>query len=285
MTGINCRRHLNAKAWFMSIPDLQEFPDSVLLTWRDRYESFFQDLKIYLAYPWKISGVYREGQQIRIHRDATVEPYTSHPQNRVLQMGAFSYCRTPQIAHDFRLGRYCSVATGVQLSDLEHPMDRISTHPFTTHPHMVELALKEFGKQVRITGHQFSGPAPVIGNDVWIGQGALIKRGVVIGDGAVIGARALVTKDVPPYAVVGGTPAKILKYRVGDEDLRNRLLEVKWWDYNYADLPAHDPRDIEGFLDEIDKAVQSGALLPFEPGPVKIVPELQAYLAGEHGGV
>lgn len=262
----------------MSTADLKDFPDSVLLTWRDRYEPFFEELKIYLAYPWKISGVYREGQQIRIHKDAVTEPYTSHPHNRVLQMGAFSYCRTPQIAHDFKLGRYCSVATGVQLSDLEHPLDRISTHPFTTHPHMAELARREFGKDVMITGHQFSGPAPTIGNDVWIGQGALIKRGISVGDGAVIGARALVTKDVPPYAIVGGAPAKIIKYRVEDENLRQRLLEVRWWDYNYADFPEHDPKDIRGFLDRIETDISSGTMLPFEPTLVKVVPELQAFL-------
>lgn len=262
----------------LSSPKIQEFPDSILLTWGDGLKDFFESTKLYLSYPWKIDGVYRDGQQIRIHKDAVAEPYTSHPQNRIIEMGAFSYCRTPQIAHDFRLGRYCSVATGVQLSDLEHPMDRISTHPFTTHPHMIELAKSEFGKDVKITGHQFSKPAPVIGNDVWIGQGAMIKRGITIGDGAVIGARALVTKDVPPYAVAGGSPARILKYRVESEELRQRLLSLKWWNYNYADFPDHDPRDIESFVNMIEARVESGDLQPFAPASVAVADRLREHL-------
>lgn len=264
----------------MATMHMQDFPDSVLLTWQEGMEEFFEEQKIYLQYPWKIQGAYKPGQQIRIHNDARVEPYTSHPLNRILSMGAFSYCRTPQLVHDFRLGRYCSVATGVSLSDFEHPMDRISTHPFTTHQHMADLAKREFGKDVLTSAHTFKGPAPIIGNDVWIGQGAMLKRGIQVGDGAVIGARALVTKDVPPFAVVGGMPAKVLKYRVEDESLRERLLAVRWWDYNYADFPAHDPRDLPGFLDMIEAEAQSGRLRRFSPGAVSIVPELRNFLNG-----
>lgn len=260
---------------------LTNFPDSVLFTWFEGAEAFFNESKLYLQYPWTNQGVYRPGQQIRIHKEAVSEPFTSHPQNRVLSMGAFSYCRTPQISHDFQLGRYCSVASGVQLSDGEHPMDRISTHPFTTHPHMIDLARREFGKDVKIVGHEFSGPAPVIGNDVWIGQGALIKRGVTVGDGAVIGARALVTKDVPPYAVVGGSPARILKYRIEDEALRERFLRVRWWDYNYADFPQHDPRDRSGFLDALEESIDSGTIQRFNPAPIPVVDALCEFLDHE----
>lgn len=70
-----------------------------------------------------------------------------------------------------------------------------------------------------------------IGNDVWIGDNVTIKNGVKIGDGAVIGACALVTKDIPPYAIVGGVPAKIIKYRF-EEKIINELLELKWWNFN-----------------------------------------------------
>ncbi len=265
----------------MNTPKLQEFPDSLLLTWGEGVKEFFESNKIYLSYPWKIDGAYRDGQQLRIRKDAVVEPFTNHPTGRILSMGAFSYVRTPLIAPDFQLGRYCSVATGVQLSDLEHPMDRISTHPFTTHPHMIDLAKREFGKDTKISAHQFSKPAPVIGNDVWIGQGAMLKRGITIGDGAVIGARALVTKDVPPYAVVGGSPARILKYRVQSEELRQRLLTVKWWDYNYADFPHHDPRDIEGFLDMIESLVAAGDLQPFTPPRIQAAERLSAFINGD----
>lgn len=262
----------------LSTPLIQEFPDSILLTWGDGVQEFFESTKLYLAYPWKIDGVYRAGQQIRIHKDALAEPYTNHPTGRVLSMGAFSYVRTPLIAADFKIGRYSSVATGVELSDQEHPLDRISTHPFTTHQHMRELAKKEFGRNVSTHYHSFVGPAPVIGNDVWIGKDAVIKRGITIGDGAVIGARSVVTKDVPPFAVVGGSPAKFIKYRIPDENLRERMLCVRWWDYNYADFPSHDPRDISGFLDMIESQARSGHLEKFSPKKIHVASALTEFL-------
>lgn len=261
-----------------STKHIQEFPDSVLLEWFDGAADFFHEFKLYLAYPWKIDGVYSPGQKIRIHKDAMAEKYTNHPQNRVLSLGAFSYCRTPLIAHDFNAGRYCSIATGVSLSDQEHPIDRISTHPFTTHSHMSQLAAKEFGREHKITPHQFLKPAPVIGNDVWIGQGAMIKRGITIGDGAVIGARALVTKDIPPYAVVGGTPAKVLKYRIPDEGLRAEVQALKWWDYNYADFPQTDPGDIPLFVKTFSAALERDEIRRLDDTAVNVAAELKAFL-------
>ena len=68
-----------------------------------------------------------------------------------------------------------------------------------------------------------------MGNDVWIGHGVTIKQGVTIGNGAVIGSNTLITKDVPPYAVVGGIPAKVIKYRFPEEEI-SRLQEIRWWD-------------------------------------------------------
>ena len=259
---------------------IQEFQDSALITWFDGAAEFFESNKIYLQYPWKVAGVYRPGDKIRIHKGALAEAYTSHPQNRVISLGAFSYCRTPQVAPDFKAGRYCSIASGVSLSDLEHPLDRITTHPFTTHPHMTELARREFGKSPSITPHSFLRPAPQIGHDVWIGEGALIKRGITIGNGAVIGARALVTKDVPDYAVVGGSPARVLKFRF-DEETRGRLLELEWWKYNYADFPAVDPTDIGAFIAGLEKGIQAGDVIEFKPPMIKILPAFKAFVGIE----
>ena len=92
-----------------------------------------------------------------------------------------------------------------------------------------------------------------IGNDVWIGSNVLIKGGVKIGDGAVVGMGAVVTKDIPPYAIVAGVPAKIIKMRFGDKEIE-RLTRTKWWELDYNDLRVIDTKkDIDLFLDAVEK--------------------------------
>lgn len=87
----------------------------------------------------------------------------------------------------------------------------------------------------------------MVGNDVWIGRGAFIKNGLTLGDGCVIGARSVVTKDVPPYAIVAGNPARIIRYRF-DEQTISKLLEIKWWEMD-DDIIRNIP------YDNIDKAI------------------------------
>ena len=103
----------------------------------------------------------------------------------------------------------------------------------------------------------FSKGTVVIGNDVWIGARATILSGVTVGDGAVIGAGALVAKDVPPYAIVGGVPARLIKYRFSSEII-NELLEIKWWDWDSKKLT----QNIDDFyldVEEFIKKVRSGS--------------------------
>ena len=107
-----------------------------------------------------------------------------------------------------------------------------------------------------------------IGNDVWIGQGAFIKGGVTIGDGAIVAAHAVVVKDVPPYAVVGGVPARVIKYRF-DEDAIKDLLEIKWWNYDLAAFGDLDWADVASCIKKIKGKITTG-LKPYESKRVTV---------------
>ncbi|RTL92699.1 type B chloramphenicol O-acetyltransferase [Ancylobacter aquaticus] len=128
------------------------------------------------------------------------------------------------------IGSFCSIGSGatfIMAGNQGHRSDWISTFPFFWMSDVQAFAGAE-------NGYKSAGDT-VIGNDVWIGSEAIIMSGVTIGDGAVIGARALVTKDVEPYAIVGGNPAKIIRKRFEDSDIV-RLLELRWWDWSDEEL-------------------------------------------------
>jgi acetyltransferase-like isoleucine patch superfamily enzyme len=124
---------------------------------------------------------------------------------------------------DVRFGKFCSVASDVTIFlCADHRVDWITTYPFG------HVNQSVFTKHKALE-HPTSKGDVIIGNDVWIGAGATIMSGVTIGDGAVVAANSHVVKNVDPYSIVGGNPAKHLKYRF-DPDTIKRLLEVKWWD-------------------------------------------------------
>ena len=147
-------------------------------------------------------------------------------QDRICEMGEFSYispgCRA--VNPKSKIGKYCSIGTDVQIGVSRHPTNFLSTSPVFYFSRLFEFPSDGVdGLPERLID-------PVdIGNDVWVGYGALIMDGVKIGDGAIVAAGAVVTKDVPPYAIVGGVPAKIIRYRFDSETIRE-LLETRWWD-------------------------------------------------------
>ncbi len=119
-----------------------------------------------------------------------------------------------------RVGKYCSISnTATFVLGLEHRPEWLTTYPFN----VVESGFRDYPDPIKTKGDI------VIGNDVWIGYEALVLSGVHIGDGAVVGARAVVTKDVPHYAVAVGNPARIIKYRFRPQIVQ-QLLIMKWWD-------------------------------------------------------
>ena len=125
-----------------------------------------------------------------------------------------------------KIGKFCSIACGTKFlfNSANHALDSLSTYPFP-------LFFEEWNlEREKVTDAWDNRGDIVIGNDVWIGYEAVILSGVTIGDGAIIGTRAVVTKDVPPYTIVGGVPAKPIRKRF-DEKVIKELLKIKWWDW------------------------------------------------------
>ena len=144
------------------------------------------------------------------------------------------------------IGKYCSIACGAKFmfTSGNHAMQSLSTYPFP-------IFVEEWGLEWSdITNAWDNKGDIVIGNDVWIGYESVIMQGVHIGDGAVIGTRAVVTKDIPPYTIVGGVPAKPIKKRFDDKTVE-KLLELKWWDWSAEEIKAKLPDIMSGNIDKL----------------------------------
>ena len=143
------------------------------------------------------------------------------------------------------IGKFCSIACGTKFlfNCANHTLKSLSTYTFP-------LFYEEWELESNITTAWDNKGDIVIGNDVWIGYEAVIMAGVHIGDGAIIAARAVVTKDVPPYTIVGGTPAKEIRKRF-DAEVIQQLLMLKWWDWSTDEIRQCLPYIAEGKLNEL----------------------------------
>ncbi|WP_173932094.1 DapH/DapD/GlmU-related protein [Chelativorans sp. Marseille-P2723] len=191
----------------------------------------------------------------RIHPTAELKScrlgrYTAIAERAILRevaVGDFTYLERNAEGIYATIGKFCSIAANTRINALEHPMERVTTHKITYRPNEyfrylgVDAAFRERRRARQV----------IIGNDVWIGHGAVLLPGVKVGNGAVIGANAVVTKDVPAYAVVAGAPARKLRLRFPSGTVQ-RLEALEWWDWPleklFAAIPDMQSLDIEHFL-------------------------------------
>lgn len=215
-----------------------------------------------------------EGKGISGHLVYERPAYVFDPRRmKNCELGAFSYINGYYTSslYGCRIGRYCSIAEAVVVGAPEHPVDQFTTHPFsfTRRAHLPQFYdLEEFVRLAPDEDAPLSFVMPqttTIGHDVWIGAGAFVKRGVTIGDGAVIAAHAVVTHDVPPYAIVVGTPAKVLRLRA-PEPLVERLLKLQWWRYDLAPHKRElDFRSLERSTATLETLLAAGRLQTLRP--------------------
>ncbi len=166
---------------------------------------------------------------------------------RDVTAGDFTYFERHSEGIYADIGRFCSIASNVRINALEHPMERLTTHKISYRPNEffryqgIDSAFRSRRQAKRVN----------IGHDVWIGHGAVIMPAVKIGHGAVVGANAVVTKDVAPYTIVAGNPARLIRLRFS-EDIAARLLQLEWWDWPSATIfeaiPDIQSLSIENFL-------------------------------------
>jgi len=158
-----------------------------------------------------------------------------------LILGDFTYGTIGGVGHGtVEVGKYCSLASGITAMFFpDHRTDWVSTYPFPVLWH------------IDVPGHPVNPENIIIGNDVWIGKGAILLSGTKINDGAVIGAFSVIKGEVPAYSVAVGNPAKIIKKRFSEEIIK-KLLDISWWNWPEEKVVEHVEMlcssDIEGFV-------------------------------------
>jgi len=194
-----------------------------------------------------------------------------------LHLGAFSY-QVSGYCFAGRIDRYTSIGENVQIGRQNHAMDLVSTSPVFSNPRPIFMLGDRFAGSAEFARTSFQhSKSPTqaqvtrIGPDVWIGHGAFICPGVRIGPGAIVAAHAVVSKDVPPFAVVAGNPAEIKRFRFDSDAERAALIDSKWWMYAPWQLKAFDIRSPLAFAEGV---AALGAAAQFLPSTFDVAAEV-----------
>ncbi len=194
------------------------------------------------------------------------------------EMGAASYSHSP-LPEGMIVGRYCSIGKGLRFLDFAHPADWVSTSVAFFRP----LGAKQLtsihhlsDRLIQATGDVFTRevfdptcgkPYPQLGHDVWLGENVSLGMGIKIGNGAIIAANSTVTRNVPPYAIVAGSPAVVKKYRFDDEIIAG-LMELEWWNYSFAEFAGLDFSNPSKFVGQLSHEILAGRILEWKPPSV-----------------
>lgn len=199
-------------------------------------------------------------------------PYSSaspHIESGLCSIGAYSYSHSP-VPESLSIGRFCSLAKGLRFLDFSHPIDFISssvaffkpvhTNKLTAIHHLIDDELVNKNYQRPQFDERRGQCYPKIENDVWIGENVTLAMGITIGNGSIIAANSVVTKSTPPYSILAGNPAKIVKYRFDEKTIKS-LLKSEWWEYDYFDLINYNFEEPELFLKEINHALKEKCIV------------------------
>jgi len=181
-------------------------------------------------------------------------------------VGAFSYIDQHSEIARTDIGRFCSIARNVLIGPSSHPTDRFSTHLFVFTRGGAIAKSRSYRKILRPHAFAEHGQRTRVGNDVWIGANVVIRRGVTVGDGAIIAAGAVVVKDVQPYEIVGGVPARHIRFRF-EQPVIDRMLALQWWNYDLSvpQLEGVDYREVPETIARFEAMVADGTLPLVKP--------------------
>ncbi len=205
-------------------------------------------------------------KQSKVHPTSELEYpvklYGNAAVNKRCHIGRYTYIgRNSTVSSDTVIGRYCAIARGVEVGAFGHPTDWLSIHPFQyNRDHFTPV--DGYGDSARLPFDRPSGTR--VGNDVWIGANAVIPRGIEVGNGAVIAAGAIVTRDVAPYEIVGGVPARHIRFRF-DEPTIIKLQNLEWWNLpseELSGLPFDDVSACLAILEAREDAAEQPSRLP-----------------------
>jgi virginiamycin A acetyltransferase len=172
--------------------------------------------------------------------------------NELCSIGRYSYTWS-QLPRGSTVGNFCSIARGVKVIGVKHPLERFTSSSITYDAKAPIFADALIGRGLAQVPNPHVIAPPTIGNDVWIGADVLLGSGVKIGNGAVVAARSIVTRDVPPYHVVAGSPAKTIKLRFSESEVAD-LVASSWFNFDVTKLPISADIDIRSFIDTVECA-------------------------------